>query len=484
MATILNVDDDEDLADKVRRALHFDSHVVEHCASGRDGLLKLQAKHYDLVILDWQLPDLTGPEICRAYRQAGGSAPILMLTGKTSSQDKETGLDAGADDFLTKPFDVKELAARVRALLRRSARSAENANSKSLWSRIDQSFESGQDPFIGTTLGGKYDVLSFIGLGGMGVVYKAHHNLLKRSVAIKILLPHLANNTDYRKRLQQEAEAASRLAHPNIVSVYDYGMAARGLPFIVMDFLQGKSLSNIIADDSPLSIERCLNILTQVCDGIEHAHNNKVIHRDLKPSNLLLTTDAEQVKILDFGLAKPLAQEGDNAEKLTRTGMIFGSPEYMSPEQANGALVDHRSDVYSFGCLMFELLSGKPPFDSDEPIKTLMKQIHESPPALVCPQLNAAQRDACELIILKAMAKDPGKRYQSMAELRKDLEKIASPEGLPSIDRYKSLWNINVLRLAALAGNQALMLKTAVLVLLLCVIVLGATLTYWIYSHH
>jgi len=299
-------------------------------------------------------------------------------------------------------------------------------------------------------------------------------------------LPHLALNPDVRKRFQQEAESASRLAHPNIVSIYDFGLAARGLPFIAMDFLQGKSLEDIIATESPLAAERCIDIFLQTCNGLEHAHAARVVHRDLKPSNLLVLEDGT-VKLLDFGLAKPLPQEGSSQEKLTQTGQVFGSPEYMSPEQCRGIATDQRSDIYSFGCLMYETLSGAPPFQSENPIETIKKQVSESAAPLKCSQLAASMREGFEAIILKAMAKDRNARYQTMSEVKADLLKLSESPKSDFSSRLKTLWNINTLRLSGAAEDQTLMLKTAVVVLgifvvLSCIAGIGFCV-YWSMAH-
>lgn len=413
-----------------------------------------------------------------------------MLTGLDSIDNKEIGLDSGADDYLTKPFEMKELGARVRSLLRRSVRLSESDGSRELWSRISKSFESEEDPFIGTTIGGKYDVLSLVGLGGMGLVYKAHHNLMRRSVALKILLPHLASDPDIRKRFQQEAEAASRLSHPNIVAIHDYGMAARGLPFLVMDFLEGKSLSSIIEDEYPVKLERCLDIFIQVCDGLEHAHENKVVHRDLKPSNLLLLNNGT-VRILDFGLAKPLPQDGAVHEKLTQTGLVFGSPNYMSPEQCRGMKTDSRSDIYSFGCLIYETMSGLPPFRREDPIETLKRQITEVPPPLRCEHIQPAEREAMDAIILKSMAKDPARRYQSAAEMKADLLELKKLKEQNACSRYSNryttLWKVSMLRLAGVAGDQLKVLKIAVVALVACLVLVCLVATglcvVWLARH-
>src|SRR4030095_3436452 len=192
------------------------------------------------------------------------------------------------------------------------------------------------ESLVGTSIADKYEILSVLGQGGMSVVYKARHLLMKKAVAIKVLLPQLVLNPQSLKRFQQEASASSSLSHPNVITVYDFGVSAQGLPYLVMDLLYGDSLADEVKNNGPLEVGRALKIFIQAADALYEAHRKGVIHRDLKPSNIMLVstdTSADIVKIVDFGIAKVLPQEGDDVQKLTQTGEIFGSPYYMSPEQ-------------------------------------------------------------------------------------------------------------------------------------------------------
>ncbi|HEY9788150.1 MAG TPA: serine/threonine-protein kinase [Candidatus Obscuribacterales bacterium] len=301
---------------------------------------------------------------------------------------------------------------------------------------------------VGQILGKHYQILGLIGEGGMGSVYKAKHLIMRKIVAIKVLNPRLGLNAPAIRRFQREALATAKLDHPSIVRVNEFDADENGLPFMVMDYFEGDSLARLLHDQGPLPLESVIDVMGQVCDALLHAHRRGVVHRDLKPSNILLVdTDenASQVRILDFGIAKIVADAGsESAElKLTQTGHVLGSPVYMSPEQCTGKPLDARSDIYSLGCMMFEAVTGVPPFVGANIVETLYMQTHKMPPSIseVRPDLPYAQR--IDAVILKCMAKDPEARYQNMAELKLDLEGLiaAPPRGWlePLRDRWQML---------------------------------------------
>jgi len=275
----------------------------------------------------------------------------------------------------------------------------------------------------------RYEILEVIGGGGMGLVYKARHRLMNRIVAIKMLHKHMVSSADALKRFQVEAQAASCLSLPNILTIYDFGLTDEGQPYMVMDYLEGASLGDIIEEEGHLPAPRALNIFTQVCAGLSHAHQKGIIHRDLKPSNIMLVTFGDQkdfVKIVDFGIAKLLRQNEGQGEQLTKTGEVFGSPLYMSPEQCKGKQLDARSDIYSFGSVMYRSLTGSPLFEGDEVIEFLFKQVSEMPQPfrIMCPGLRIPKK--LEDIVFKALAKEPENRWQSMAALKDALEQVKS----------------------------------------------------------
>lgn len=285
---------------------------------------------------------------------------------------------------------------------------------------------------VGTVLGDRYEILELIGDGAMGQVYKAKHRLLKRVVAVKMMHPNLVSGAAALKRFQKEAELASALNHPNILTVYDFGVTDGGVPYLVMAFLEGTSLAEQIAGGTNLELKRSVHIFKQVSLGLAHAHENGVVHRDLKPSNIMLVqldNDPDFVKIVDFGIAKLLTPTEGETDNLTRTGEVFGSPPYMSPEQCRALKVDARSDIYALGCVMYRTVSGKQPITGHDLIEYLYKHVNETPEAfsLVCPELNIPAD--LEAIIFKAMAKQPDDRFQSMGELREALDHVY--QGIP-----------------------------------------------------
>jgi eukaryotic-like serine/threonine-protein kinase len=284
-----------------------------------------------------------------------------------------------------------------------------------------------KDPLVGTLLDNRYEILEVLGGGGMGLVYKARHNLMKRIVAIKMLHKQFVGTGDALKRFQQEAQASSCLSLPNILTVYDFGLTPDGQPYMVMDYLDGYSLSDLLAKEGHLPVERSINIFVQACTALAHAHEKGVLHRDLKPSNIMLVNFENQkdfVKIVDFGIAKLLTRQGADAEQLTKTGEVFGSPLYMSPEQCRGKVLDARSDIYSVGCVMYKTLSGAPVFSGEELIELLFKQMSDAPAPFseICPELKIPSE--LEEIVFKALAKEPENRYQSMNELRGVLRQL------------------------------------------------------------
>jgi serine/threonine protein kinase len=279
------------------------------------------------------------------------------------------------------------------------------------------------DPMIGSVLGDRYEVVAFLGSGGMSVVYKGRHRLMNKMVAIKMLHSKLLGDTLTMKRFQQEAEGTSRLGHNNVVTVHDFGVTDSQQPYLVMDFVAGKTIAQILDQNGFIPVERSLNIFVQICQGLNHAHKHGIIHRDLKPSNIMLldSVEGELVKILDFGLAKLLPTDGESVQKLTQTGEFFGTAYYMSPEQCAGNAIDLRSDIYSLGCVMYETLVGLPPFMADNVLKTMQCHSNEIPRTFREVRQDIEIPAALETIVRKCIEKKPEDRYQSVDELLKEL---------------------------------------------------------------
>lgn len=270
----------------------------------------------------------------------------------------------------------------------------------------------------------RYEVLCRIGEGGMGNVYKVMDKMLNKVFAIKVLRSDLAKDRNVVSRFKQEALAASRLTHVNLASVYSSGESRTGAPYLVMDFLEGPSLEQLLKKDGHLEPKKALNVFIEICDALEHAHAKGVIHRDLKPGNIILVDNEERVKIVDFGIAKVLPKPGAETLKLTFGEEVLGSPIYMSPEQCRGDQLDIRSDIYSFGCMMYETVCGRPPFVGDNPIKTILKHLNENTANLALHLKEAELPRGLEYIILKCLQKDPEDRYQTVFDLRMDLQNI------------------------------------------------------------
>lgn len=283
-----------------------------------------------------------------------------------------------------------------------------------------------RDPMIGTCLMGKYDIIDVIGHGGMGVVYKGRQVLMDRTVAIKMLQSQHISDSMSVKRFHQEGKASSKMNHPNVITVYDFGVTpTTGQPFIVMDYLQGVPLSDLIKEQDHIGVERALKILVQSTDALDHAHRNGVIHRDLKPSNIMLIEYEDEkdfVKVVDFGVAKLISAGGENAQRLTQLGEVCGSPVYMSPEQCQGMELDNRSDVYSMGIVIYETLTGRLPILGKTMVDTMSKHITELPPRFSESRPDLYIPERLEAVVFKALAKDPADRHQSMAELTHDLD--------------------------------------------------------------
>ncbi|MHB8463324.1 MAG: Stk1 family PASTA domain-containing Ser/Thr kinase [Acidimicrobiales bacterium] len=269
----------------------------------------------------------------------------------------------------------------------------------------------------------RYAPLSLIARGGMAEVWLAHDNLLDRTVALKVLFPELSKDHSFVERFRREAQAAANLSHPNIVSIYDWGEAGTTY-FIVMEYVEGRPLSRLLREEGPLLADRAASIGADAAAALGFAHRNGVIHRDVKPGNILITGD-DHVKVTDFGIAQAANTDDDH---LTKTGAVMGTATYFSPEQAQGLPVDQRSDVYSLGVVLYEMVTGSPPFTADSPVATAYKHVHEqaAPPTAVTPELPKA----FESVVMQAMAKDATKRYASAEELRADLLRFRQGRGV------------------------------------------------------
>lgn len=273
----------------------------------------------------------------------------------------------------------------------------------------------------GSVIGNRYEIIEKIGNGGMATVYKALDKILNRYVAIKILRDEFTTDEEFIKRFNAEAQSAARLTHPNIVSVYDVGQEYN-VYYIVMELIQGKTLKQIIDEDGFLSWKWSINIAIQIASALDMAHKNNIIHRDIKPHNIMITEDGV-AKVTDFGIAKAVSNS-----TITAFGTTLGSVHYFSPEHARGGYTDAKSDLYSLGVVMYEMVTGKVPFDADTPVSIALKHMQEEPEEPI--KINKNVPYAVNQIIMKALKKDPNDRYQNASEMIKDLNMaLKRPEG-------------------------------------------------------
>jgi serine/threonine protein kinase len=271
---------------------------------------------------------------------------------------------------------------------------------------------------VGTVLAGTYRLDALIGEGGMGAVFRGRHVMLRRDVAIKVLHPDFGRDPELVKRFDREAQSAARLNHPNCIQVTEFGSTEEGMKYLVMQLLEGTELQNVL--DGPTPPERAVDLILQILRGLEHAHGQGVVHRDLKPQNIFVTRDQEKrevLKLVDFGIAKIIG--GDGAlEQMTRAGMVFGTPQYMSPEQALGLEIDARADLYAAGVLLYQIVTGRLPFNSDDPVALIRMQVSTEPP-----QLPHTVPQELQGIIFRLLAKQKEQRYPDARTVRLALER-------------------------------------------------------------
>ena len=285
-----------------------------------------------------------------------------------------------------------------------------------------------------TQLGDRYDVGQVIGRGGMAEVYEGTDRRLNRRVAIKVLRPDLARDPMFQERFRREAQSAAGLNHPNIVAIYDTGEDLIGeganqvsVPYIVMEFVDGDTLRHMLNNGPRILPERALEVIAGVLAALDYAHRHGIVHRDIKPANIMINTNGD-AKVMDFGIARAMS---DAATSVTATSAVMGTAQYLSPEQARGELVDARSDIYSSGCVLYELLTGVTPFNGDSPVAIAYQHVNEppKPPS----SLDSSIPTSLDSITLGALAKSPSNRYQTAAEMRSDVER--SIAGMPIVSR-------------------------------------------------
>ncbi len=312
----------------------------------------------------------------------------------------------------------------------------------------DASARVRQDPLIGTLVANRFEIISKIGAGGMGVVYRARQRGMDRNVAIKILTKQGSQNETAVRRFQREALAVSKLEHPNTVRIYDFGEMPDGTPYIAMEFLTGAPLERILHHERQLPVRRTLRVILQICRSLDEAHAKGIVHRDLKPDNVFVGAvegQADYVKVLDFGVAK-LREGGNEGGTLTQHGTIFGTPKYMSPEQCKSQEVDARSDLYSVGVLMYEMLAGRVPFESDNPLSILIMHTHDPVAALGDVRPDLVIPFECEELLHRLLEKDADARPQSAKDVISAVEDLLNrvPDEFEQVITYESATQVGL----------------------------------------
>jgi CheY-like chemotaxis protein len=425
---ILLVDDNAELRRGLRRMLERAGHAVTTASSGREAAELVGSRHFDVVLSDVRMPDMDGIELLRVVHEQDADLPVVLVSGEPDLDSALKAVEYGALEYLSKPIETQKLRASIeRALVLRRRRMEEKV---ALEARSGRRLLEGR-PFLASDdlrdklLGGRYRIGKLIGSGGMGAVYEAVREDTRAEVAIKVLHPAHAADTDTLRRFKREAQAVAAIAHPNIVRVFDFSMAPGEPAYIVMERLRGATLGDAIRRARRFTVEEVAQLASQVLDALEATHTAGVVHRDLKPDNVFLCASPElgdMVKLLDFGVAKlmDVARE----DKLTQTGMVMGTPAYMAPEQARGLSVDARSDLYAVGCLMFEALTLQPPFAAEN-YNALMYEIQQSAP----PPLKAFRPDVSapfSAILAKAMSRELEARFQTAAAMAEVLVPFAA----------------------------------------------------------
>lgn len=401
--TLLVVDDVEENRDMLSRRLQRRGFNVLTADGGKSALDRIAAEPIDLVLLDIMMPDVDGIEVLRQVRENYDQAalPVIMQTAKSDATDVVEALDLGANDYVTKPINFPVVLARVQSHLRSKV--------AAVTTRLSDEPGPGElGP--GVVLAGKYRIEEPIGEGTFGAVYRARHVDLDDDVAVKVLQKNVTAGESL-ERFRREGVSACRIKHPNAVAVSDFGVSERGVAYLVMEFLRGEPLSDVLKKDGAMAPRRVNEILQPVLDVLAEAHEGDLVHRDIKPENIFLqdTPRGEVVKVLDFGIAK-LAGDTVAQENLTAEGFVLGTPAYIAPERLTGHPYDGRSDVYSTGIMIFYMLTGRLPYvvRGGDAMSLLMQHVHDEMPRMA--DVLGEAPGVLEEVIASATAKNAPER--------------------------------------------------------------------------
>jgi CheY-like chemotaxis protein len=446
---IFVVDDSADNVAVLSRILCGAGYSVRTASTGRRALEEMAARPSQLVLMDINIPDVDGYAMCQSLREEPGSrdTPVVFLSALDNARNKVNAFRAGGVDYITKPFQEEEVLARVehhlnlarlRKVVEQRNRALEEKNRELTlaWSNADRLFEALSERLPGTRVDERYQLEAQIGTGGSATVYRAFDETSGQRVALKILRPQVGPQADqWRERFLQEWGTSSVISHPNAVAFLDAGVTSIGLPYLVMELLEGRTLADEMAQQGRLSLQRIAQVMAPVCRMLAAAHQAGLIHRDIKPANIFLHRAAgangdEQIKVVDFGLAKLL--ERHEVADFTTMGRVIGTPLYMSAERLLGLACDGRADVFAVAVTCYEALTGRYPYPTTE--ETIQAAIFASlaaplsPPSSWCRNLPPR----FEAALVRALSREPDDR-PSMAELAELFQSIvATPDAVSS----------------------------------------------------
>jgi serine/threonine protein kinase/FixJ family two-component response regulator len=425
-AVVLLVDDDIEGARAIGEQLKEAGFEILLAHTGPQAKQAVFRTPPDAVLLDLKRADMDSFELCRQLKMTPQTRqiPVVFLSDRSDIPAKVRALRLGAADYVLRPFDFDELLVRVEIHIRNSRKLKDLEREKAELTRENKELKKEKPPSAplytnpadlpnGFVLDGKYRLDARIGLGGFGVVYRATHLQLQRQVAVKVFrsLGNLSTE-DALKRFRQEGHSASRLNHPNAVAMLDSGIAPGGIPYLAMELLVGRTLADELRERHALPLQRCIQIILPVCDVLVEAHAAGIVHRDIKPENVFLhrARFGEVIKVLDFGIAKLVGSDNDMDRPLVTSGGILGTPTYMAPERLRHGPYDGRSDVYSVGVMLYQMLCGRTPFPADQKgfLEVVLNHLNEPVPPLE--KINPNIPEPICTLVMQTLVKDPAER--------------------------------------------------------------------------